>query len=47
VARVFVALHGRLVERDKLLLEFATIADAISCAVAIERGMLMANAAIP
>jgi class 3 adenylate cyclase len=41
--------HGRLVKTtgDGLLLEFASVIDAISCAVAIQRGMLSRNAAVP
>ncbi|HEX7563169.1 MAG TPA: adenylate/guanylate cyclase domain-containing protein [Bradyrhizobium sp.] len=41
--------HGRLVKTtgDGLLLEFASVVDAISCAVAIQKGMLAFNAAVP
>lgn len=41
--------HGRLVKTtgDGLLLEFASVVDAIGCAVAIQRGMLTRNAGIP
>ncbi len=43
------AHHGRLVKTtgDGLLLEFASVIDAISCAVAIQRGMLSRNAGVP
>lgn len=41
--------HGRLVKTtgDGLLLEFASVVDAISCAVAIQKGMLARNVAVP
>src|SRR5690348_10932647 len=45
-----VAAHrGRLVKTtgDGLLLEFASVVDAIGCAVAIQRGMLSRNASVP
>lgn len=43
------AHHGRLVKTtgDGLLLEFASVVDAIGAAVAIQRGMLTRNAAVP
>src|SRR5690242_511571 len=43
------AHHGRLVKTtgDGLLLEFASVIDAIACAVAVQRGMLSRNAMIP
>jgi class 3 adenylate cyclase len=41
--------HGRLVKTtgDGLLLEFASVVDAIACAVAIQRGMFSRNAGVP
>ena len=46
---VVAAHHGRLVKTtgDGLLLEFASVVDAIGCAVAIQRGMLSRNAGVP
>jgi class 3 adenylate cyclase len=46
---VVAAHHGRLVKTtgDGLLLEFASVVDAIGCAVAIQRGMLTRNAEVP
>ena len=46
---VVAAHHGRLVKTtgDGLLLEFASVVDAVGCAVAIQRGMLLRNAAVP
>ncbi len=43
------AHRGRLVKTtgDGLLLEFASIVDAIGCAVAVQRGMLARNADVP
>jgi class 3 adenylate cyclase len=43
------AHNGRLVKTtgDGLLLEFASVVDAIGCAVAIQRGMLTRNADVP
>jgi class 3 adenylate cyclase len=40
--------HGRLVKTtgDGLLVEFASVVDAIGCAVAIQRGMLLRNATV-
>ena len=40
--------HGRIVKTtgDGLLLEFASVVDAIGCAVAVQRGMLRRNAAV-
>src|ERR1700675_4505092 len=45
---VVAAHHGRLVKTtgDGLLLEFASVVDAIGCAVAIQRGMLSRNASV-
>ena len=45
-----IASHdGRIVKTtgDGLLLEFASIVDAVACAVAIQRGMISRNAAVP
>src|SRR5229473_1242606 len=46
---VVAAHHGRLVKStgDGLLLEFASVVDAIGCAVAVQRGMLSRNAEVP
>jgi len=46
---VVAAHHGRLVKTtgDGLLLEFASVVDAIGCAVAVQRGMLSRNADVP
>jgi len=46
---VVAAHHGRLVKTtgDGLLLEFASVIDAIVCAVAIQRGMLSRNRTVP
>ena len=46
---VIAAHHGRLVKTtgDGLLLEFASVVDAVGCAVAIQRGMHLRNAAVP
>lgn len=46
---VVAAHHGRLVKTtgDGLLLEFASVLDAIVCAVAIQRGMLSRNRTVP
>jgi len=43
------ANHGRLVKTtgDGFLIEFASVVDAISCAVAMQKGMLARNAAVP
>ena len=43
------AHFGRLVKTtgDGLLLEFASVVDAIACAVSIQRGMLSRNAEVP
>ena len=43
------AHSGRLVKTtgDGLLLEFASVVDAIACAVSIQRGMLSRNAEVP
>jgi class 3 adenylate cyclase len=43
------AHHGRLVKTtgDGLLLEFASVVDAIACAVAIQRGLLSRNEQVP
>ncbi len=41
--------HGRIVKTtgDGMLVEFASVIDAVSCAVAIQRGMVSRNAGIP
>ena len=41
--------HGRIVKTtgDGLLVEFASIVDAVACAVAIQRGMIARNATVP
>jgi class 3 adenylate cyclase/pimeloyl-ACP methyl ester carboxylesterase len=41
--------HGRIVKTtgDGMLVEFGSIVDAVGCAVAIQRGMMGRNAAIP
>src|SRR5207248_2616234 len=46
---VVAAHRGRLVKTtgDGLLLEFASVLDAIGCAVAVQRGMLSRNANVP
>ena len=46
---VVAAHHGRLVKTtgDGLMLEFASVVDAVGCAVAIQRGMLSRNAKVP
>jgi class 3 adenylate cyclase len=43
------AHHGRVVKHtgDGMLLEFASVVDAIGCAVAIQRGMLSRNERVP
>src|SRR5712672_643455 len=41
--------HGRIVKTtgDGMLVEFASVVDAVSCAIYVQRGMLRRNAAIP
>jgi adenylate cyclase len=41
--------HGRIVKTtgDGLLVEFASVVDAVRCAVAMQRGMALRNAALP
>ena len=41
--------HGRVVKTtgDGMLIEFASVVDAVTCAVAIQRGMATWNAACP
>ena len=41
--------HGRIVKTtgDGMLVEFASVVDAVACAVAIQRGMLSRNAEVP
>jgi adenylate cyclase len=41
--------HGRVVKTtgDGMLIEFASVVDAVTCAVAIQRGMATWNAAVP
>jgi len=41
--------HGRIVKTsgDGMLVEFASVVDAVSCAVAVQRGMVGRNAEIP
>lgn len=43
------AQHGRIVKTtgDGMLVEFASVVDAVGCAVAIQRGMIIRNAEIP
>src|ERR1700719_461960 len=43
------AHHGRMVKTtgDGALLEFASVVDAVGCAVAIQRGMISRNASDP
>jgi adenylate cyclase len=43
------AHHGRVVKTtgDGILIEFASVVDAVVCAVAIQDGMVARNAAIP
>jgi hypothetical protein len=43
------AHHGRIVKTtgDGALVEFASVVDAVACAVAVQRGMLSRNAASP
>ncbi len=42
-------LHGRIVKTtgDGMLVEFASVVDAVSCAVHIQRAMVRRNAAVP
>ena len=41
--------HGRIVKTtgDGMLVEFASIVDAVACAVSVQRGMIGRNAAVP
>src|SRR6185312_1073590 len=41
--------HGRIVKTtgDGVLVEFHSIVDAVACAVAVQRGMIGRNAAVP
>src|SRR5271156_5546792 len=41
--------HGRIVKTtgDGMLLEFASIVDAVACAVSVQRGMIHRNATLP
>ena len=41
--------HGRIVKTtgDGMLVEFASIVDAVGCAVSIQRGMISRNAVVP
>ena len=43
------AHHGRIVKTtgDGMLVEFASIVDAVGCAVAVQRGMIGRNAGVP
>jgi TolB-like protein/class 3 adenylate cyclase/Tfp pilus assembly protein PilF len=43
------AHHGRIVKTtgDGMLLEFASVVDAVTCSVAIQRGMISRNADVP
>jgi hypothetical protein len=43
------AHHGRIVKTagDGILIEFASVVDAVACAVAIQEGMMARNAGIP
>src|ERR1700676_4345088 len=43
------AHHGRIVKTpgDGALVEFASVVDAVGCAVALQRGMLSRNAKVP
>jgi adenylate cyclase len=46
---VVTAHHGRVVKTtgDGILIEFASVVDAVACAVAIQRGMVSRNAGVP
>src|SRR5262245_59562226 len=46
---VIASHHGRMVKTtgDGALVEFASIVDAVACAVAIQRGMIRRNTAVP
>jgi len=46
---VIAAHHGRVVKTtgDGILIEFQSVVDAVACAVAIQRGMVSRNAAVP
>jgi adenylate cyclase len=41
--------HGRIVKTtgDGMLVEFASVVDAVTCSVAIQRGMITRNAGVP
>src|SRR6516162_2958091 len=43
------AHHGRIVKTtgDGMLVEFASVVDAMTCSVAIQRGMISRNAVVP
>src|SRR5262249_7287227 len=43
------AHHGRIVKTtgDGMLVEFASVVDAVTCSVAIQRGMISRNADVP
>src|ERR1700756_338362 len=43
------AHHGRIVKTtgDGMLVEFASVIDAVTCSVAIQRGMIRRNADVP
>ncbi len=49
VDRALAAHHGRIVKTtgDGMLVEFASVVDAVTCAIAIQRGMVTRNAGVP
>lgn len=49
VDRAIASHHGRIVKvtGDGMLVEFASVIDAVTCAVAIQRGMVARNADVP
>jgi pimeloyl-ACP methyl ester carboxylesterase len=49
VDRAIAAHHGRIVKvtGDGMLVEFASVVDAVTCAIAIQRGMVARNADVP
>ena len=49
VDRAIAAHHGRIVKTsgDGMLVEFASAVDAVTCAIAIQRGMIARNAGVP
>ena len=49
VDRAIAAHHGRIVKTtgDGLLVEFASAVEAVTCAIAIQRGMITRNAGVP